>query len=511
MAWWQWLVGILLFIVALGVLIGIHELGHLGAAKLFHVYCFNYSIGFGPQLLHSKRSEKHETVWSLRAIPLGGFVAMYGEGMTDDEVGYVPPSRSLEGIARYKRGIIIAAGVTLNFILGFVLMFIHNVGFDHVYFYTTVMDTNNVPQTALVVSRDEKITTVKDEDAMKMTWDPVFKDSQGNIVFAYVCGDITISTSPTQYVLVFSNAISSTKVDPDLTASFILYKQVSLEEMAKNTADSYGKDFLITAYQYKHQVTIEEATAAINKMDENTRKATYKDVLPCYYQNKLQINYSVDVSTKYNVSKDFPGANINLQFYNKKENGKYEFNSTKVPFNLKLNKDKNGLEPIGVKCKRFTKEKGYAYHVINNNKYIVYGGEGFHKYDTHDLFADTWNEWSGANVTIFKALGNLFTGDISNLGGPIAIADASSRTLANFGFGNYLYMWGMISCNLAIINLLPFPGLDGWSLVVIAYEGITKKQIPTKVKGILSFIGLALLVVLAVAILAKDIIRLVVV
>ncbi len=67
----------------------------------------------------------------------------------------------------------------------------------------------------------------------------------------------------------------------------------------------------------------------------------------------------------------------------------------------------------------------------------------------------------------------------------------------------------MISCNLAIINLLPFPGLDGFTLLVTAYEGVRKKQVPTKFKAIVSFIGLALLFTLMIFILIKDIIRLI--
>ena len=69
---------ILLFIVCLSVLIAIHELGHLAAAKAFKVYCFEYSLGFGPKLF-SKKRKNGETAFSVRAIPFGGFVSMYGE------------------------------------------------------------------------------------------------------------------------------------------------------------------------------------------------------------------------------------------------------------------------------------------------------------------------------------------------------------------------------------------------------------------------------------------------
>ena len=60
----------------LGVLITIHELGHFIAAKIFRVYVFEFAIGFGPKIF---RKKKGETYYSLRALPLGGYVAMLGE------------------------------------------------------------------------------------------------------------------------------------------------------------------------------------------------------------------------------------------------------------------------------------------------------------------------------------------------------------------------------------------------------------------------------------------------
>lgn len=79
---WDWIVSVILFVVSLSALISIHELGHLSMAKLFKVYCFEYSIGFGPALLH-KRRKGGETYFSIRAIPFGGYVSMFGE----EEIG----------------------------------------------------------------------------------------------------------------------------------------------------------------------------------------------------------------------------------------------------------------------------------------------------------------------------------------------------------------------------------------------------------------------------------------
>ena len=71
----------------------------------------------------------------------------------------------------------------------------------------------------------------------------------------------------------------------------------------------------------------------------------------------------------------------------------------------------------------------------------------------------------------------------------------------------FLYA-GLISINLAFFNLLPFPGLDGWQIVVAIVEKIIRRKINPKVKGIVSYIGLGLLLALAVAVTVKDIIGL---
>ena len=113
---WQWILSILLFIFSFGLLIVIHEFGHFSTAKLFNVYCQEFSIGFGPKLL-KVRKEGHETYFSIRAIPLGGYVSMYGEGAELEEGVTLPPSRSIDGIARPKRAIVMAAGITLNALL----------------------------------------------------------------------------------------------------------------------------------------------------------------------------------------------------------------------------------------------------------------------------------------------------------------------------------------------------------------------------------------------------------
>ena len=110
---------LLIFVLCLSVLIVVHELGHLTAAKAFGVYCFEFSVGFGPALFRRKR-KNGETYVALRAIPFGGFVSMYGENNGEtkeknelpDGIESIPPHRSLANIKKWKKAIILGAGVT---------------------------------------------------------------------------------------------------------------------------------------------------------------------------------------------------------------------------------------------------------------------------------------------------------------------------------------------------------------------------------------------------------------
>ena len=120
---------------------------------------------------------------------------------------------------------------------------------------------------------------------------------------------------------------------------------------------------------------------------------------------------------------------------------------------------------------------------------------------------NTFKDFGNAATLIYRGLGSLFTKEgIGNIGGIIAIGVSTTQILQTEGFGLFLFYWALISVNLGIVNLLPFPGLDGWHFLVTIVEGITHKEIPSKVKNIISAIGIVILLTIMVLILIKDII-----
>lgn len=105
------------------VILTIHEFGHFLAAKAFGVYCYEFSIGMGPKLYSRKGKE---TVFSIRALPIGGFVAMAGDDDNNQEIEKpdfeIPKERTLVGIHPIKRIVIMASGVLMNFLLAIVII-----------------------------------------------------------------------------------------------------------------------------------------------------------------------------------------------------------------------------------------------------------------------------------------------------------------------------------------------------------------------------------------------------
>ena len=98
-----------------GLLIFIHELGHFTVARLCHVGIEEFSIGMGPTLF-SKVSEKSKIKYSIRALPIGGYVNMLGEeGDSKDDRAFCNKSV-------WKRMLIVLAGPFMNLLLGFILM-----------------------------------------------------------------------------------------------------------------------------------------------------------------------------------------------------------------------------------------------------------------------------------------------------------------------------------------------------------------------------------------------------
>ena len=450
------IVSIILFILSFAILICIHEAGHLSMAKLFNVYCKEYSIGFGPAIYSTKKKEGRETKFSIRCVPLGGYVSMYGEGMEEDpDCKDIPFERSLEGIKKWKKAIILSAGVILNALLAFILIFISNVAFPlKSPTISTIVKEGSTISTVYNVENDDQIkfvlpslTDYVTEDGRIYPFSYEFTDSEKIIHLNnfYIIDSDHTSIGDTRVVLVYYP--QGNKKEPVFTEGLQVYKAIAKSELASLTYDTQlKKDFIAWSEQ---------------------------DGSPEYYPDFEHGLYLLEETTKFTSQVSFENAGV--------KNIEFTINSQK-----KAAKTVNTFEDIGLSFKI-------------KKTWLPFGTSL--KY--------TFEDFGSAAGAVFKGLKVLFTGGIRNMSGIVGIFDTSASLYSKYTFSTYLFFWGLISINLAIFNLLPFPGLDGWQLLVTAIEGITRKKIPAKLKGIMSFIGLALLFALMIAIVVLDILRIV--
>ena len=116
------ILNILLFIFILGILVFVHEFGHFMTAKRSGVYIYEFSIGMGPEVKSIKG--KDGIKYSIRALPLGGYVQMAGEIYEDDDTKIIPKEKFMCNRPWYQRLVILVAGVFNNFLLAIILLIV---------------------------------------------------------------------------------------------------------------------------------------------------------------------------------------------------------------------------------------------------------------------------------------------------------------------------------------------------------------------------------------------------
>lgn len=405
---------ILLFLVFLSVLIIIHELGHLAAAKAFNVYCLEYSIGMGPLLFKHKR-KNGETQFSLRAIPFGGYVSMYGEGVELPEGVTVDESRSLNGIKPWKRAIVLLAGVTMNAVLALVFFFASNCFPQEKMDYYNHVSVQNESASAIAGIQDG-----------------------GYIKYTYYTYNDDVSNEEKNCYLIDDKVI----FDGDDSVQYAACLNFE-------TLKSF-KELDLADYLYFYTLT----------------KDNEGNVIPNF--------------TNYVAPTNFTNATLHL---------------TK-----RVEGSDGALADGDIVSINITQTDGK----VNSFGLAIYY-ESI-QYNFGEIVSHTFSDFGRSSILLFQAIGELITkpSSWSQVGGIIAVGFETTSVLQNFGFGKFLFYWGFISVNLAIFNLLPFPGLDGWQLLVLIVESTTRKKIPDKVKNIVSLVGIGLLLLLMGVIVVKD-------
>lgn len=450
---------IIVLVVILVILIATHEAGHLAMAKAFNVYCLEYSIGFGPKLFSHTR-KGGETAFSIRAIPLGGYVSMYGEGVELPEGVVIPESRSLNGITAPRRACVLLAGVAVNLLTSILFVFIFATCFPDHYMVTsfdTGWDANgnaiadDDTETAHVTGygfwfKGEAGTYVVEDQYSQILYSPAIAyDDNNNQIGFIIDSEATLNDEQVVAVFLYDSIVN----DQDLfsTSHLSLY------------APKYG--FFPTAIQEKMGLT----------------------AIPDISSGKVTLAEGDELTLHLSII----------------ENGEGRYAPSASSFRNYIESGHATTDVTSKVSSSLTYEQSGAVSLVSLEQWGTFG----------ERMQKGCNYFAYFVTSIGEGIKSIFSGNISNLGSIVAMGSVIDTSSRQIGWGTTFFFYGgFLALNLAIFNLLPFPGLDGWQLLVTVIEGVSKKKIPEGAKNVVSFIGLALLFGLSIFIIIKDVIGL---
>lgn len=437
------------FVLALSILVAVHEWGHYIVAKLCKVKILKYSIGFGKPLFKRTTSSGMEVI--VAAIPLGGYVRML-----DGRVDQVS-SQDLDVCFDLKpvgqRMAIVAAGPIVNFLFAiFALMLVGMIGSQTSKTIVGDVQANTFAAQAGLEANDE-ILKVGNREVTD--WQEV------SIEMVSYSGDESMPlTIKTQNGLTLEKTlpINGWTLDPESTDLFAALGFTPFSPQPTKTLGSIGPN--TPAERFGLSINDE-----IMKID-GTPMTNWGQIVQYIEARPGQ---EVDLE----LLRDGALLNISVILGQKPDNAEQGYLGV-VPFT-------QAWPP----------------------EYIVETKEG----PIDALVSGTKSTWRLMTVTV-EMLGKLLTGDLSvkSLSGPISIAQGAGAH-ASYGLVPFLGFLALISVNLGIINLLPLPILDGGHLLYFTVEWITGKPVSEAVQEVgLKVGGVILFGVMATAIF-NDILR----
>lgn len=436
---------ILYFIIALGVLVFVHELGHFLMAKKQGIGVEKFSLGFGPKIFGFTRGE---TTYLISALPFGGYVKLMGEDPDATEGSEVPPEKSYSRRPIRQRAAVVFAGPAMNLLLSLVLM--------PVIFMIGRMEPAYLDQKPVVIgvrhgSVGERIGLKKGDEILKI-------------------GD----TSPATWKEVLNEVILSGNKDVDLTfrrGDQIVTKRVIIAESPETHAGTLGiePNFFIGNEPVIDEVSPESPAreAGMQPGDEIIRI----DGEP--------IETWTDMSEKVGAS---AGKKLEVLI----RRGQETLTLSLVP------RYDEGAKRWLLGVKKETGKRGDAFV--------------FKRYGFGEALVHGFRENLKLSKLTMTVLGRLVTLQLSykTLGGPIRIAQASAMA-ARSGLPDFLYFIAFLSLQLGILNLLPVPVLDGGHLVFFGIEAVRRKPISARVRQAAEQTGFFLLISLMLIVTLNDV------
>ncbi|MPQ76067.1 RIP metalloprotease RseP [Hydrogenovibrio sp. JE_KL2] len=451
------------FVIAMGLLVAIHEWGHFIVAKLFNVKVLTFSIGFGKPLLKKRIGE---TQYQLAMFPLGGYVKFLDERNSDAVSSDEDMTRAFNRQTVFKRFAIVLAGPLINLVFAWLV-------FSWLYFW-------GVP-------------------GMK----PIFEKVVPN------------SALSSSFQSVSSNLWQIEAIDQKATKTWrAVHQQLLLERLS-------GKDSVaVTLRRFSEDTQTlpiqKNILLSINALDLNNPKQDWLAQLgfvPFSPSLPPVIGEVVPNSPAFSAG-FLPGDRL------EEFNGRKLSNWSEFATEVRANPGKE----IGVV---FLRNGNHHFISLRLGEQVVEGkSKGvfgaklhidetlFSPYQTmvsfpfFDAVQEGFTHSANLIEMTLDMIQKMFNREVSprNLSGPISIADYSGKALEN-GWVSFLSLLGLLSLSLGILNLLPIPMLDGGHLVLYSIEAIKGVPISDGAELFVQKLGFMIIVSLTIFALINDLVR----
>jgi len=426
----------LIFIITISIIVFVHESGHFMAARFFGVKVDDFAIGFGKKLFVKKLGS---TEFSIRAIPLGGFVRFSQSKKSNDLLLF-------ENQSLYKKFIIVAAGPLINFIFAFILLIFINSGVQPKIASVVTDFSSKINTETFEIQRNDLIIGLNGNEINSV--------SDFNKYFGLLENEslvLDVLRGNEKVTIIMDSASISKSNEPILQNSIYFFpsqgKSVLITNVQINSTASKGglmSGDLILAANGSEIYSIEEFVSVIKKNPNREIEIFVErgDV-------ELMIRVTPEINVNSYTKDGFIGVELSSKLYYKK------------------------------------------------NKYIKYI-----KNNSLETLNDSIYTFKTIIYKIGKALIDIFTGnfDFKMLSGPITIAQYSADSILQ-GLLPYMFMLVLLNINVGLINLLPIPTLDGGHLLQYLIEFIIRKPIKDNIIIACQRLGVIfLLLIMAIAV-----------
>lgn len=406
------------FIVALGILITVHEFGHFWVARKLGIKVLRFSVGFG-RALWKRTGRVDETEYVVAAIPLGGYVKMLDE--REDPVDPAEQHRAFNRQTLPVRSAVVVAGPLFNFLFAifafWLIFFTGDIGMKPL---IGEVSENSIAEQAGFMPGDQ-IVSVGDQKTP--TWE--------SAIYALLSESMSLPELPVRVI------------DPDRREVVYWLKTEGLQDLAEDgmLLQNLGikpKRPMLTPV-FGELLPGEPAEAAGLHTGDLLLSAD---------------GVAIESWTDWvNYVRARPSQPIDLEI----DRGGEQISIQIMP--APFIEDGQEIGRIGAKV-QVPPDLMDEYQAVVRYGPVAALGESLHK---------TWD----LSLLMLRMLGKMLIGEISikNLSGPISIADSAGKS-ASYGFSYFLKFLAVVSISLGVLNLLPIPVLDGGHLFFFLIEAI---------------------------------------